>query len=916
MRKLADGGHGAQLPTVIYEPDYDNGDNDDNGDNVPTPKIHNMYSKDYSSSNSIDDGKQTPLPPLTGSNTTSRSSSGNQINPSTSPTSGTSGTSGVMKPPPIQTKKFFPSSFIPDPISDRTTITEPNSAPFIDHNNEKAVKGGNIFGALFAKSNTSTPVSKQDSPLTPMSQQEDLGVGVMSPMRVPLPPSAARPVSKSITMSTSLPNLRNAHPPTQTFPYQADMARPPPRGANNSSPLNNRVVTSSPSNSSTTAPVQVPDDKTLRAAFTEFHNSQQFGQDSTSAFLGDELSVHHQNNFGSFFQNGTPTDSSGMIISSSMTSFSSSLQSLDEHNPTLLPSSSACYPLFLPVEDVDSWDDLQPTSGERSSTSPTKRRQNSKIAQTNNFILPAVMYRSSNLCPTAFKSYPRGDFFQPIGRRPKNANGSLDVPPPPPLNSRGDPGAPPSPPRKPGGDEPTLSSSPDFGYYDEANDNTSPPTSPRSAAKVSKSIRGPFNPISLGHVYMSPVIVITTINVTNDLQSRHLTIHQNYLFEYDAVNNHVPLGFAHLEGCKLHQLDAISFDISFLSGKGEAHSVKVRCSSEEQCKMICEEIKFASNLKIDDLYEVDMDEEEDVLGKGRFACVKKTKRVNDDRECAIKIIDKESFWARVAAGRERKDTLVRELTIQAALTHFAMDHQQSFRPVFVKLYGVFETQKHLVIEMECMTGKPGDLFQLLKQRNSKLDEEEASQFIFNILWAVKSMLSVGIAHRDIKLANLLLTGDEFERKNGVLVKVGDYGMSNFVDPYNGLLHGRCGTPGYVAPEILRAVKNQGYRNSVDLFSLGVVMYTLLCGYEPFYGESDAELVKCNKKAQIVFDEDWEGVSEEAKDLICRMCEPDPEKRIGAEEALKSKWFTECKFGHDILIKEAGKAGAAETCTVM
>ena len=70
--------------------------------------------------------------------------------------------------------------------------------------------------------------------------------------------------------------------------------------------------------------------------------------------------------------------------------------------------------------------------------------------------------------------------------------------------------------------------------------------------------------------------------------------------------------------------------------------------------------------------------------------MKKTTRVNDTRPCAIKIIDKESFWARVAAGKERKDTLVRELTVQAALTHFVTEHHSSFRPVFVELYGVFE----------------------------------------------------------------------------------------------------------------------------------------------------------------------------------------------------------------------------------
>lgn len=299
--------------------------------------------------------------------------------------------------------------------------------------------------------------------------------------------------------------------------------------------------------------------------------------------------------------------------------------------------------------------------------------------------------------------------------------------------------------------------------------------------------------------------------------------------------------------------------------------------------------------------------------------MKKTTRVNDNRPCAIKIIDKESFWARVAGGKERKDTLVRELTVQAALTHFVNEHHSSVRPVFVELYGVFETQKHLVIEMECMSGnpsgEPGDLFQLLKQRNSKLDERDASDFIFNILIATKSMHNLGIAHRDIKLTNLLLTGGE-DRKNGIYVKLGDYGMSSFVDPMTSLLHGRCGTPGYVAPEILRAKKNEGYNNKVDLFSVGVVMYTLLCGYEPFYGESDQELVKCNKKAKICFDEDWEGVSKDAKNLIRCLCEPDPTKRIGPDEALRSPWFKGCRVIYNAVPDGDGEEGDMATCSLM
>jgi hypothetical protein len=116
---------------------------------------------------------------------------------------------------------------------------------------------------------------------------------------------------------------------------------------------------------------------------------------------------------------------------------------------------------------------------------------------------------------------------------------------------------------------------------------------------------------------MSPVSLITNINIANNLQSRHLTIQQNYLFEYDAVNNTLPLGFAHLEDSKINKIDKVSFDLSFLSGNGEVHKATIRCRNETQCIYICNELTYAANLNINDLYEVDMEEDDDVLGRGR-----------------------------------------------------------------------------------------------------------------------------------------------------------------------------------------------------------------------------------------------------------------------------------------------------------
>lgn len=88
------------------------------------------------------------------------------------------------------------------------------------------------------------------------------------------------------------------------------------------------------------------------------------------------------------------------------------------------------------------------------------------------------------------------------------------------------------------------------------------------------------------------------------------------------------------------------------------------------------------------------------------------------------------------------------------------------------------------------------------------------------------------------------------------MKVADFGMATFVG-VDGLVRGRCGTPGYVAPEIFSAGLHGGYGNKVDVFSAGVVLYVMLAGYEPFYGESDDELIAANKEAKLDFPtSDW------------------------------------------------------------
>jgi calcium/calmodulin-dependent protein kinase I len=160
----------------------------------------------------------------------------------------------------------------------------------------------------------------------------------------------------------------------------------------------------------------------------------------------------------------------------------------------------------------------------------------------------------------------------------------------------------------------------------------------------------------------------------------------------------------------------------------------------------------------------------------------------------------------------------------------------------VEIFNVFETLDGFAFELELMESL--DLFDKLSG-DGVFSETAAKHVVLQLVDAVDLCLRLGIAHRDVKLSNItfprrsaadLLEARELglSEDQSVTIKLADFGMAGFVGADN-QLKGRCGTPGYVAPDILRAGVNEGYGINVDMFSIGVVAYTILCGYEPFYG---------------------------------------------------------------------------------
>jgi serine/threonine protein kinase len=383
-----------------------------------------------------------------------------------------------------------------------------------------------------------------------------------------------------------------------------------------------------------------------------------------------------------------------------------------------------------------------------------------------------------------------------------------------------------------------------------------------------------------------------------------LQLRQNYLLEYaaDSGTRGAPRGFAHLQlaRCRVHENFHDALLLEFYASpcaKADARTlmIRLRDKSERDDWQTC--LNRAANLAVHDLYDF---REENALGKGQYAIVYAARRrqpstsgdesssskssgPKEEFHCALKVFDKTEFWRLVVKGRERADTIVREISVQATLTAKCRCIHS-----FSRLRGIFETSEHVVLDLELLGGL--DLFQYISHKGV-LMESEAAHILRDILVCLEGMNRVGLSHRDIKPANVLLCRNS-GTNSGPRVKVCDFGMSTFCG-VDGQVRGRCGTPGYVAPEIFLAGVHGGYGNKVDIFSAGVTLYVMLCGYEPFYGESDAELVEANKTANVEYPtDDWSAVSLEARDLVERMLKADPMKRPSAREALEHAWIQE------------------------
>ncbi|NWR24940.1 MAPK2 kinase, partial [Emberiza fucata] len=200
---------------------------------------------------------------------------------------------------------------------------------------------------------------------------------------------------------------------------------------------------------------------------------------------------------------------------------------------------------------------------------------------------------------------------------------------------------------------------------------------------------------------------------------------------------------------------------------------------------------------------------------------------------------------------------------------------------------LYQGRKCLLIVMECSPGSSALFNLLLKASDGFFAASEASEIMKSIGEAIQYLHSINIAHRDVKPENLLYTS---KRPNAVL-KLTDFGFAKETTTHNSLAT-PCYTPYYVAPEVLGPEK---YDKSCDMWSLGVIMYILLCGYPPFYSNHGLAISPGMKKrirmGQYEFpNPEWSEVSEEVKQLIRNLLKTDPTQRMTITEFMNHPWI--------------------------
>ncbi|GMM29504.1 serine/threonine protein kinase [Martiniozyma asiatica (nom. inval.)] len=279
-----------------------------------------------------------------------------------------------------------------------------------------------------------------------------------------------------------------------------------------------------------------------------------------------------------------------------------------------------------------------------------------------------------------------------------------------------------------------------------------------------------------------------------------------------------------------------------------------------------------------------------LLGTGHYAQVKEAINRESDEVCAVKIFH--------PTRKSEKETTQfnRELDILTKLNH---PNIVGFYSTFLEPASNNSITTYLVLEK--ING--GELFNRIVKKG-KLNQPEVKNLMNQLLEGLSYLHSMGIVHRDLKPENILLSiehskpGDPKvepwdEGELNVSVKIADFGLAKFIGNFQ-FTNTLCGTPAYVAPEVLVNSEQRKYNKAVDMWSVGVLLYVCLCGFPPF----SEELGPPSMRQQIIdakyafYSPYWDSIDDFALDLISRLLVANPNKRLSVTEALNHPWISD------------------------
>lgn len=268
------------------------------------------------------------------------------------------------------------------------------------------------------------------------------------------------------------------------------------------------------------------------------------------------------------------------------------------------------------------------------------------------------------------------------------------------------------------------------------------------------------------------------------------------------------------------------------------------------------------------------------LGAGSFGIVRQARRLSTKQNVAVKILLKKAL----KGNDVQLQMLYDELAILQKLRH----------PNIVRFEDWFESKDKFYIVTQLATG--GELFDRIVAKG-RFTELDAVKIVVQMLKAVDYMHSQNIVHRDLKPENVLYVDSSDDSP----LVIADFGIAKELHSDDGLIFKAAGSLGYVAPEVLTT---SGHGKPCDIWSLGVITYTLLCGYSPFVAESvEGFLEECAADDHPVkyHEEYWGAISVDAKQFILRALELDPKYRPTASELLSDPWITsKSNDTHDLL----------------